>query len=1037
MKTHKSQFTGQRGSALSMVLLMSTVAIILLGSYMKTAIFESKAIVIDDANDQAKRAAESLANYGAAQVIYHFHQDPLVALKEWTNRRLDIPESVRRKITQSQFQIDGLKLSAGPVNDEFKYYFIDPQNEFNYDDPLKGRTIQTNTFSIFAEATIHANGRTITRYAELPIQLRDSPFFSNAIFYNMDMELMPETKMEIQGPTYANGDIFLSCSDSLSFHGSISAAGRILHGVKTFNGDKYHRSMGSIHISNLMGELIPMKRKASSSGDNPEDWIDHHDNNADTWVEDASQAWDDLVMDKAHNIPKLNLAGYMPYVPDNPTTKTNESMNHSYAFIEPVLPTSHPCYKGDTIRNEKMAWKAGLILKYDGISISAHRYQRDEFGQRIFVDGNAQLEEVKLPKGLIGDANYNMNAIERDAFPEMYEKVFKRIHETEQVPVYEQYDSTETHSVADNITAIENQYESKVEYYTNLASEGSDNVVDDNADAPETKDPETLAREWVNEQKANIYAKDDDDDGFYTTSNSNYVLDEDGNKVQATDENGNLVFTEKEVTPVDYTLVKSGFDDYRQGGYVGEIAYGETISPTYINIDRLRQIVSDLDEDYAPDDWDIDYIEGTPEPSVSAEELIAIMDEYDANYDIPENASYSSSYLDHINADILLENLPTSYTYDSSNWQNWDRDDWKNAYNNIDLLIIKSIQLPYWSVYYDALEDYYSNMTWSKYYAVLELLESTEQTVAEKTASFEILSDNWVKTVDYATRPNLPSYNPGKDWNGIVYCEFPIVRSSSYFRPDKIVRGAMPNDALVIINGQDLPTRSTLMGFSLATNAPMYLIGSYNADGDLATGTETAKDDGEVPAMLAADTFTALSLDFVDELPIPDTDEERTNFTPTGRRQYPFTTNDASSSKNYLYAYQPIEISAGLIAGISPTIPLSDGNGVVRESGGVHNLIRYMQHWRPNSTPTQMRYRGSMVVLYENLVHTNRITTDYENYYTPPKRTFGFNELFQEGKFPPGTPKGRTYRKEKFIYPTFEDYYQKTKNIESSDTNSG
>ena len=210
--------SNKQGSTLALVMIATSVAVLLLGSYMSTAVFESKSIVSNEAVKDAERAAESLANYGAAQVIHHFHQDPLYALQHWTNRTLDLPENVRDYITQSSFQIDGLKISVGPTASSFEERFIDPLDRYNIDDPLKGRMVLANTFSVLAEATVHHSGKSITRYAELPIQLRDSPFFSNAIFYNMDMELMPQTLMNIHGPVYGNGDIYLSTAEGLNFY---------------------------------------------------------------------------------------------------------------------------------------------------------------------------------------------------------------------------------------------------------------------------------------------------------------------------------------------------------------------------------------------------------------------------------------------------------------------------------------------------------------------------------------------------------------------------------------------------------------------------------------------------------------------------------------------------------------------------------------------------------------------------------------------------------------------------------------------------
>lgn len=79
--------------------------------------------------------------------------------------------------------------------------------------------------------------------------------------------------------------------------------------------------------------------------------------------------------------------------------------------------------------------------------------------------------------------------------------------------------------------------------------------------------------------------------------------------------------------------------------------------------------------------------------------------------------------------------------------------------------------------------------------------------------------------------------------------------------------------AVQIINGGKLPHPNpgrAEEGFTIATNAPLYLIGNYNSDGDYTTGTNVAGTSpdsyatadpgwGEIPAAFFCDTFTVLS----------------------------------------------------------------------------------------------------------------------------------------------------------------------------------
>jgi hypothetical protein len=74
--------------------------------------------------------------------------------------------------------------------------------------------------------------------------------------------------------------------------------------------------------------------------------------------------------------------------------------------------------------------------------------------------------------------------------------------------------------------------------------------------------------------------------------------------------------------------------------------------------------------------------------------------------------------------------------------------------------------------------------------------------------------------------------------------------------------------AVQLINAKQLPDPHRSPGFTLATNAPLYLLGSYNSDGDYSTATNVTAtaadayagtDTGEVMSAIFSDTFTVLS----------------------------------------------------------------------------------------------------------------------------------------------------------------------------------
>jgi hypothetical protein len=210
-------------------------------------------------------------------------------------------------------------------------------------------------------------------------------------------------------------------------------------------------------------------------------------------------------------------------------------------------------------------------------------------------------------------------------------------------------------------------------------------------------------------------------------------------------------------------------------------------------------------------------------------------------------------------------------------------------------------------------------------------------------------------------------FTPSTEWNGIVYIEHKNTTSG----------------ALRLVNGEDIPNRPTTAngattGFTVATNAPAYILGNYNADGKMPTGSGTIgqpDDANEPPAAIAADAVTILSTGWNDSK------------SATGKK--------ADRKAN------TTEISAALMTGIVPTN--KNGNGTY--SGGLQCFPRFLEVW----TGVKFGYRGSLVALFESEIATEPWGTS--NVYDPPDRDWGFNTLFAEGFMPPGTPTSRTYRR--------------------------
>ncbi len=229
----------------------------------------------------------------------------------------------------------------------------------------------------------------------------------------------------------------------------------------------------------------------------------------------------------------------------------------------------------------------------------------------------------------------------------------------------------------------------------------------------------------------------------------------------------------------------------------------------------------------------------------------------------------------------------------------------------------------------------------------------------------------------------ISSLEPAQ-WTGIVYLE---VTSNPTTRLNGETVAAAGGDrvAIRLINGNTpVPSYGTVEGLTLATNAPVYIKGHYNDDGTSASASVSKV--GETPAAIAADAITILSAGF----------------------------NDATSKSSVRpNASANSVIAAAMLTGITPT----NKDGSARMSGGAHNLVRFLENW--SSTGRSVFIRGSLVSLFESRVADEPWKIDY---YSAPVRNWGFNDLFMNGRYPPGTPRVISYRRTDYADMTKAEY---------------
>lgn len=228
-------------------------------------------------------------------------------------------------------------------------------------------------------------------------------------------------------------------------------------------------------------------------------------------------------------------------------------------------------------------------------------------------------------------------------------------------------------------------------------------------------------------------------------------------------------------------------------------------------------------------------------------------------------------------------------------------------------------------------------------------------------------------------------------------------RYPSSFGSDSIGSRHYAIPGVQLINARRLPNPTGSPGFTIATNAPIYLVGSYNSDGNYATGSNilstgaddyAEKDEYEVPAALFCDTFTALSDTWI-----------------TNRAQSFYGwSNDASRRPVTRNGTQRIEIGACIATGEYPIFEFF-----------FHALEDYNQFNSGDPVVNPIIVKGSVVGMFHSEIqHIKQAygrdpAKDIQVYWNAHGAhaftSVRYHDDLTKGIFPPGTPRAQvTYQ---------------------------
>ncbi len=237
-------------------------------------------------------------------------------------------------------------------------------------------------------------------------------------------------------------------------------------------------------------------------------------------------------------------------------------------------------------------------------------------------------------------------------------------------------------------------------------------------------------------------------------------------------------------------------------------------------------------------------------------------------------------------------------------------------------------------------------------------------------------------------------------WNGQVYVD--VERPTQGFTATSDVASCAASGsrtAVRLVNGAQVPNRKTATGgatapdgFTVATNAPIYIVGNLNSPG-ADTGTRSGS------AVANPETAASVALSKDNESPVA-VIADSVNILSNAWWSGGLPTGDASTYTSTKLTATKTEIAAAILTGNVAT----SGSGGSSYSGGVENFPRFHENW----TNQRLRYRGSMVALFNSTIATGPWSSAR---YDPPTREWGFSDMFQNGRQPPGTPMLRTFRR--------------------------
>jgi len=1044
----------RRGSSLMVVMLVMFLVSLAAASLLSLGTQEKNLTFRRVSNIEARHVVESALELAMAELENHF-----AAVQSVTGNAPNLQLSAAQKdlLLRNARHVQDVRIVSVTNRMLRQRVYVDVEDPTTLLDPHRGTHVNVSEWEILAEVDVSYRGHARTVRASQNFQVRESPFFTHAILYNMDLEFHPGPAMVINGPVHSNARIWAVAQNSLHFLDRVSSTqgihvGGMMEGQQINWGSGYlhnqdggrvwfntngHRP-GGARINTAHDRVFANLYDGSGNARNANSYYDNRSEESgklfsglgfSDMSEFLANWFDGYVATGTAEAPVIRPRFIPPYLADD---GFGNRLNHGYALIEPLLPPlgpnggPSPFHKGNGER-EKYAFKAGLSFEVrylPGVAVDS----TPEHWRQLWAPGSTPLLRSQYPKAA-------------SVFSEKFETFAPG-------PLHGQSGfQVETGNTTYSVMAGGLAYQNGEVAHTE--SENKVLVFHQGANRAFLQFPrvesESVYFSYLVRMQANAINNHfqfglTDGGDFSAIPGIRTELNRD--------------------TPGIVVQVGSNTNEAatrNQSGGAGNAVRGQV----YLVVGRLGKSSPNGNYDRAEFFLDPSTLEKPESGWLTAAHNTGVAG-IDTLFFRANTLNAASGF--HI-SDIRIGRSYREVVGRTTPDMTGATDYWLipqkvrrgNAHNLDSTDFSSSPVIPLQDEHGEPLLDEFDQPVTQTILSTVHDPVHIEENLFHTVFRARIYEENAqghplqngglydkrdlkpqdllamdmgafkngiVETTDTARfRRELPNggsettYNPSNDFNGVVYIQFPVVEQG---RPDRIVvarnnfrpvatarvdnqnvvqRNDHTSLSLFVHNARQIPNpsynASRSPGFTLATNSRLYVQGSYNADGSAATGSSTTGSD-EPAGYNALAALAADTITFLSDNFSAENSKRALNNTPLAG----FT-----------------EVNAALMSGILPTNTSDlDSRYSPRHdrpiSGGSHNYHRFLERWE-NIT---FRYRGSLVAFYESELARSPQEQSNNSWYGAPRREYGFYDIFGTGAQPPGTPMARTFFKLDFRF---------------------